>query len=93
MDTKGKIYVAVSMGYRSITELSKRCNIPEDKVKKICWNSVRLKDMRYDRYEGIEVMAGVVHFYLTRAGRQEMRICCLENRMKIFEDIIKNDNP
>lgn len=89
MDTKGKIYVAVSMGYKGITEISNRCRISTIEVNKVCWNAVKSKDMTYNRYNGIEVMGDVLHFYLTKAGKQEMRIYCMELRINQLEQRIK----
>jgi hypothetical protein len=89
MDAKGRIYVALSLGCRSLIEISNRCNLPETNVSKIVWQNVKTKEIRYEKYSGIEIFGNTVHFFLTREGKQEMRIICLENRIELLEQQIK----
>ena len=92
MNTKSKVYVAISMGFRSIKEIANKCCITEEITSKICWQGVRLKEVKYEKYPGIEIFGDTLHFYLTKLGRQEMRISCMEQRINQLEIILRDND-
>ena len=82
---KWAVYAALSLGCKSIGELQNRCQINIDETRKICSSGIREKEIRYERYAGVEIMCDVIHYYLTTSGRKELRLLCLERRVHEIE--------